>query len=124
MIFLGLASNYSARDVLRHSFSVGSKKDYKNLELALSKRYGTTLENTSLIYSGRSAISLALKSFIESNRLKKGDHVAVNSFTCFAVVEAVKNAGLVPVFLDLPDPKKSPLARLFSRNARCCLRKR
>ena len=108
MIFLGLASNYSARDVLRHSFSVGSKKDYKNLELALSKRYGTTLENTSLIYSGRSAISLALKSFIESNRLKKGDHVAVNSFTCFAVVEAVKNAGLVPVFLDLPDPKKAP----------------
>ena len=113
MIFLGLASNYSARDIFRHSFILGTKKSYTRLEDALASRYGATLENTSLIYSGRSAISLALKSFISSGKLKKGDSVALNSFTCYAVVEAIKHAGLNPVFLDLPDrftPNFSPSA--------------
>ncbi len=101
MIFLGLASNYHARDILRHSFAVGSNKDYHELERTLANRYGGTIHNTSLIYSGRSAISLALKSFIESKQIEKGDHVAINSFTCFAVIEAIKHAGLTPVFIDL-----------------------
>ncbi len=101
MIFLGLASNYRARDIFRHSFILGSKKDYDGLEADLATRYSATLENTSLIFSGRSAISLALKSFISSGRIKKGDGVVLNGFTCFAVVEAIKHAGLRPVFADL-----------------------
>ena len=101
MIFLGLASNYSAKDAWRHSFAVGTKKDYQALETALAKRYGSDSEHTSLIFSGRSAIALALKSFIESGKIKKGDHVAINAFTCYAVVQAVKHAGLTPVFVDL-----------------------
>ena len=101
MIFLGLASNYRARDIWRHAFVLGGKKDYAALEQELAKKYSTEPEKVSLIYSGRSAICVALKSFIESGRIKKGDHVAVNGFTCFAVVEAVKAAGLEPVFLDL-----------------------
>ena len=101
MIFLGLASNYRAKDIWRHSFAVGSTKDYQSLEAALAKKYHSDLSRTSLIYSGRSAIALALKSFLASGRLQKGDHVAINAFTCHAVLEAIKYAGLEPVFVDL-----------------------
>lgn len=101
MIFLGLASNYSTRDIWRHAFILGGKKDYENLEQALAQKYGADLAHTSLIFSGRSAICIALKSFITSGQVKKGDHVAVNAFTCHAVIEAVKAAGLEPVFIDL-----------------------
>ncbi len=101
MIFLGLASNYTARDILRHSFTLGKKEDYDALESALAKRYSSDISRVSLIYSGRSAISLALKSFVDSGKVKQGDHVAVNSFTCHAVLEAIKHAKLEPVFVDL-----------------------
>ncbi len=101
MIFLGLASNYTARDILRHSFAIGNKRDYIKLEKELSKKYKTDIDNLSLTFSGRSAIYLALKSFLESERLNKGDHVAVNGFTCHAVIEAIKTAGLEPVYVDL-----------------------
>ena len=101
MIFLGLASNYRARDIWRHSFAFGTKKDYQALESALAEKYSSDLDHTSLVYSGRTAICLALKSFIASGKVKKGDHVVVNGFTCHAVLEAVKTAGLEPVFADL-----------------------
>ena len=101
MIFLGLASNYTARDILRHSFALGGKKDYTDLEKELSKKYSADLDNLSLTFSGRSAIYLALKSFLESGRLKKGDHVAINGFTCHAVIEAIETAGLEPIYVDL-----------------------
>ncbi len=101
MIFLGLASNYHARDILRHSFAIGTNHDYTHLEQTLARRYDATLANTSLIYSGRSAIALALLSFIESGRVKRGDYVAVNAFTCHAVIEAITYAGLQPCFIDL-----------------------
>lgn len=101
MIFLGLASNFSAKDLIFHSFCLGTKKDYRALELELSRRYSAPLDRLSLIYSGRSALSLALKSLISSKKVHKGDHVAINSFSCFAVVQAVKSAGLIPIFLDL-----------------------
>lgn len=101
MIFLGLASNYTARDIWRHSFAYGTKKHYDALESTLAERYGSDPSRTSLVYSGRTAICLALKSFISSGRIKKGDHVVINGFTCHAVLEAVKTAGLEPVFADL-----------------------
>ena len=71
MIFLGLASNYHARDIWRHSFAHGNKKDYVTLEAELAKRYGSDLARTSLIFSGRSAIALALKSFLASGKLQR-----------------------------------------------------
>lgn len=101
MIFLGLASNYNARSIWHHAFAVGTKKDYLALEQELSRRYGADLEHLSLTFSGRSAIYLALKSFIESGRMAKGDHVAINSFTCHAVLEAISRAGLEPAYIDL-----------------------
>lgn len=122
MIFLGLASNYSARDIWRHSFTLGSRRDYRRLELALASRYGATLANTSLVFSGRTAIYLALQSFIESGRLKPGDHVALNAFTCHAVVEAIRRAKLTPVFVDLaprsPDYSAAALAEKCQQDKR------
>lgn len=110
MIFLGLASHFSARELWRHSFAVGSGDDYRELERRLAERYDATLYNTSLIFSGRSAISLALKSFISSGKIAKGDHVVLNSFTCHAVLQAIKHAGLVPVFADL---EKAPSGEIL-----------
>ena len=101
MIFLGLASNYTARDTLRHSFALGDKSDYQNLEKELSRRYGASVDHLSLTFSGRSAIYLALKSFMEAGRINKGDHVAINGLTCHAVLEAIKKAGLEPAYVDL-----------------------
>lgn len=117
MIFLGLASNYSARDIFRHSFILGTRRHYDALERALASRYGATLGNTSLIYSGRSAISLALKSFISSKKIDKSAHVAVNAFTCHAVLEAVKSAGLKPVFVDLEKTKSGKILPNYSPSA-------
>ncbi len=114
MIFLGLASNYTARDVLSHSFALGTKKDYEKLEVELAKRYGTETEKVSLIYSGRSAICLALKSFIESGKVNPGDHVAINAFTCYAVVEAVEAAGLKPVYVDLAQVQNGQILPNYS----------
>lgn len=101
MIWLGLASNYSARDILRHSFAVGTNRDYLALESALSDRYSVPLAQTTLIYSGRSALALALLSFKEAGLLKSGDRVGVNAFTCHAVIQAVRAADLEPYYLDL-----------------------
>lgn len=117
MIFLGLASNYSARDTFRHSFTLGSKKDYLALENELAKKYGADLDHVSLIYSGRSAICLALKSFIESGRVQAGDHVAINSFTCHAVVEAVEKAGLKPVYVELEKVESGQILPNYSAEA-------
>ncbi len=101
MIFLGLASNYTAKDIFRHSFILGTKKDYQNLESEISRRYNADPEKVSLLYSGRSAIAIALRSLLESGKLSKGDHVAVNAFTCHAVVEAIRFAEVEPVYIDL-----------------------
>ena len=117
MIFLDLAANYHARDILRHSFCYGTKHDYDKLEALLASRYGGLLKNTSLVYSGRTAISLALKSFIESGRINKNDHVAVNSFTCYAVVQAIKHAGLIPVFVDLEKLPSGEILPNYSASA-------
>lgn len=101
MIFLGLASNYSALDVLRHSFCVAGASSYRKLETALAQRYQSSLAQTSLIYSGRSALALALQSFLAAGQIQRGDHVAINAFTCYAVVEAVQFVKLKPSYVDL-----------------------
>jgi dTDP-4-amino-4,6-dideoxygalactose transaminase len=91
--FLGQAAHYSRRERLAHTFAVGHKKDAKNLTNYLEKRYqGTAI----LTKNGRSALCLALK-----NLLPKGSEVIANGFTCYAVYEAVKTAGMTPVFADI-----------------------
>ena len=92
--FLGLAANYNRED--RHSqlFTIGRKEDYKDLQQFLLRKY--TGERALLTKNGRSALALALKAYFD-----KGDKILVNGFTCYAVYEAIKAAGLEPVFADI-----------------------
>lgn len=92
--FLGQAANYGWGEVLRHLFSVGLPHDCDDLLEYLAERYKG--ERAILCKNGRSALCLALKAYFEP-----GDAVIVNGFTCYAVYEAVKAAGLKPLFADI-----------------------
>lgn len=94
--FLGQAANYSAREILSHTFTFGTPRDAKRLLTYLEKRYGTSGNHVALTKNGRSALAIALKF-----TLPKNSHVIINGFTCYAVVEAVKAAGMTPVFADI-----------------------
>lgn len=89
--FLGLAANQ--KHVWKHLFVRASKKDAVKLTDWLAKHYNG---EAILTKNGRSALTLALKAYFN-----KGDKIIVNGFTCYAVYEAVKAAGLVPVFADI-----------------------
>lgn len=90
--FLGSAANYKER-LWAHTFAVGLEKDRGALQRFLSQKYSG---EAILTKNGRSALALALKAYFEP-----GDAVIVNGFTCYAVYEAVKAAGLVPVWADI-----------------------
>lgn len=96
MFFLGAASNYTFRDVLRHTFAFGFPKDTQKLKTELSHHYGATSDRVALTSSGRAALTIALKSSIP-----RGSKVILNGFTCYAVVEAIRAAGCIPVFADV-----------------------
>ncbi|MBR2641136.1 aminotransferase class I/II-fold pyridoxal phosphate-dependent enzyme [Candidatus Saccharibacteria bacterium] len=91
--FIGMAAEYSSGEWLRHLFTFGRKKDCDTLTRTLNRRYGG---ETFLCKNGRSALTLALKAYFEPE-----DEILVNGFTCYAVYEAVKAAGLKPVFVDI-----------------------
>lgn len=93
LYFLGLAANYSRRARLRHFFSFGKTKHYRELEALLRHKYGGEVVLTK---NGRSALAMAMRAYFN-----KGDAVLVNGFTCFAVYEAAKAAGITPVFVDI-----------------------
>ena len=95
--FLGMAAGYSGRDIWRHTFAVGFRRDCRELKKYLRKHYGDG-DNTRVVLckNGRSALCLALKAYFQP-----GDAVIVNGFTCYAVYEAVKAAGLVPIWVDI-----------------------
>ena len=89
--YLGLAAR--KKGAWRSLFVHGSKHDLNHLKIYLEERYqGEAM----LTKNGRSALALALKGYFD-----KGDKVIVNGFTCYAVFEAVKAAGLMPVFADI-----------------------
>ena len=90
--FLGMAANYKGR-LWAHTFAIGRERDRGALQRFLTKKYGG---QAILTKNGRSALALALKAYFEP-----GDAVIVNGFTCYAVYEAVKAAGLVPVWADI-----------------------
>ncbi len=91
--YLGMAATYSNGEWLKHLFTVGRKKDCNKLVKLLNDKYGG---KTMLCKNGRSALTLALKAYFEPN-----DKILVNGFTCFAVYEAIRAAGLQPVFVDI-----------------------
>lgn len=95
--YLGMAAKYSEDgEVAAHTFARGRRRDPEKLRDFLARKYdGRAI----LAKNGRSALALALKAY-----LKRGDSVIINGFTCYAVYEAVKAAGLKPVFVDI-DPR-------------------
>lgn len=93
-VFNSLGSNYGFPFVLRALLSKGSDKDSKNLRLILEKEYGG---KAILLQKGRQAITLAFQSL----NLPKGSLVGVNGFTCFAVFQAIKEAGHKPIYFDV-----------------------
>ena len=92
-IFNSLGSNYDFDFVLKSLFS-NTSMYHSRLHQLLKDKYGG---NVVLLYKGREAIELALRSL----NLPKDSHIAINGFTCFAVYEAVKNAGLNLEYLDI-----------------------
>ena len=92
--FLGLAANYGKEDRRSQLFSIGRKEDLRDLKSYLERKYGG--ECAILTKNGRSALAIAFQTYF-----KKGDKILVNSFTCYAVYEAIKAAELVPVFVDI-----------------------
>ncbi|OGH17071.1 MAG: hypothetical protein A3C30_02395 [Candidatus Levybacteria bacterium RIFCSPHIGHO2_02_FULL_40_18] len=95
-IFNSLGSNYDARYVLKALFSVGSRKDIKDLRnLHEEKYHGKAI----LFYKGREALTFALKIL----NLPKKSEVAINGFTCVAVFNAIRYAGFEALCLDLDE---------------------
>ena len=97
--FLGLSSQYTAGQTLSHLFATGSEFDLSELRAFLAAHYGSTYDHVAVYANGRTALSVALKAIC-----KRGGKVVITSLTCYAVVQAVKAAGLVPIFADV-DPK-------------------
>lgn len=89
--YLGLAAK--RKGAFKQLFTHGSWRDLVALEMYLQGRYDG---EAMLCKNGRSALALALKGYFN-----KGDAVIINGFTCYAVYEAVKAAGLTPVFADI-----------------------
>jgi dTDP-4-amino-4,6-dideoxygalactose transaminase len=91
-IFNSLGSNYDFGFVIQSLFP--KNKQNKELISFLEKKYQGQV---TLLYKGRQAIKLGL----ESLNLPKDSEVAINSFTCKAVWEAIEKAGYGYEFLDL-----------------------
>ncbi|MBR3143952.1 DegT/DnrJ/EryC1/StrS aminotransferase family protein [Candidatus Saccharibacteria bacterium] len=90
--FLGLAAGRKI-GAAKQLFTVGRKRDLEALREALGSKYGGTAV---LCKNGRSGLAIALKA-----NFRRGDGILVNGFTCFAVVEAIKEAGCVPIYVDI-----------------------
>jgi len=99
VIFLGQASNYSARQVLRQLFAWGTKKDSAALKRKLARKYDAKSEDVYLYHTGRSALAAAFQAVAPA-----GSGIIIPGLTCIAVVRAVRAAGCVPIFVDI-DPQ-------------------
>lgn len=91
-IFNSLGSNYNFNFVLKSLFSFSDST--RELKKILEEKYQG---KATLLYKGRQALEAGLTSL----NLPQGSFVAINGFTCFAVYEAIKKAGLNVEFLDI-----------------------
>ena len=89
MIFNSLGSNYSWSFALRLAFA--RRRDDDDLRRFLSARYGGRVW---LYNRGRAALC-------EAVRLSGAQYVASNSFSCYAVEQAIQTAGAQAVLLDI-----------------------
>lgn len=91
-IFNSLGSNYNFNFVLKALLASGS--DNSQLKSFLERKYQGKV---TLVYKGREAIELGLKSL----NLPADSFVAITGFTCFAVYDAIKTAELHIEYLDI-----------------------
>ena len=89
--YLGLNAN--GPKAFEALFAHSSSRDLRDFSELLAKKY---LGSPILTKNGRSALALALMSYFEP-----GDKIIVNGFTCYAVYEAVTEAGMTPIFVDI-----------------------
>lgn len=94
-IFNSLGSNYNLQYVVNSIYQDDKNKKKKLIE-GLKLAYSGEVE---LFYKGRTAITRAL---IESSITPKSG-VAITGFTCIAVVDAIKKAGMTPIFIDIDE---------------------
>lgn len=90
-VFNSLGSNYDLGFALKALFSSGQT----DLRQFLEKKFGG---EAVLLYKGREAITLALK----SSNLPKDSQVAINGLTCYVVYRGIEEAGFKPVLIDIP----------------------
>lgn len=95
-MFNSLGSNYNLSFVLTALRNLGGSdaKYEKELKRALEKKFKG---QATLVYKGRDAIELILKSFT----IGEGDLVLTQAFTCHAIEEAITRVGAEPVYVDL-----------------------
>lgn len=91
MIFNSLGSNYSFKFAFKFLKAKNSLASEAELKQFLKKRYGG---KAWLYYRGRAALS-------EAVRLCQADYVLSNSFSCYAVEQAIRGAGSQIVFADV-----------------------
>lgn len=114
-IFNSLGSNYNFFSAVRTLFAVGGKKSQARLVKTIEHRYSGKVI---LTYKGREAIQLALASLPRST----DKVVAVNGFTCYAVYQAIVDAGFGVHYLDIGQGSlnftASTLQQALSQNPR------
>ena len=93
-IFNSLGSNYNFNFVLRSVFAANNGNYHRKLTSLLEKEYDG---RATLLYKGRDAIRLALRTINKSEEYV----VAICGFTCFAVYEAVVKEGYQVEYLDI-----------------------
>jgi 8-amino-3,8-dideoxy-alpha-D-manno-octulosonate transaminase len=93
-IFNSLGSNYDLATIMATLLIDNGDAHSRELVDYLQKRYGGDVY---LTYKCREAMVIGLKLL----QLSEGSQVAVTGFTCIAVENAIKEAGLEPVFLDV-----------------------
>jgi len=100
-VFNSLGSNYNLEFVFRALLSENDIKYSSKLKSYLENKYhGKAI----LLYKGREGIKLAL----DLMNLPKNSHIAINSLTCYAVYEAINDAGHKAVYLDTRPLNFSP----------------
>ncbi|MFH1286870.1 MAG: DegT/DnrJ/EryC1/StrS aminotransferase family protein [Candidatus Magasanikbacteria bacterium] len=127
ILFTGFAPNLTLKDIKIASgflfnplkwniwrYGVFEEKVTKKLKNYLGVEYCYTFD------SGRSALYYALKSL----GVKEGDIVAVQAYTCVVVVNAIKQVGATPLYIDIgPDLNMDPsdLKSKLTNNTSCVI---
>jgi dTDP-4-amino-4,6-dideoxygalactose transaminase len=116
--FLGTNAGVSKKERIWRRKAQANREDYDKLRDFLKEHFGAS--QVLLTRNGRSSIAAGLTYGIA----EKGE-VIINGFTCHAVVQGVKAAGMTPVYADI-SPKTlnftpESLAAVVSKNTRAVI---